>query len=914
MLKKPFIILVLIIFLASGNSPLFAGTMMPDFLCEIGLKFYSQGRNAEALHEFQKALLAQPNYSPALEYIRMIEERESSPKENFPEENAVYSGSKEIRSETAPPALPESQTLPVSQPQLKEEKISSKEIAPPEVFRLDNSLNAILQPIEIEQDEAVIISGKAIQRFLVTEPEMLRVEQQNPDEILVTGKEIGYTYLYVWDINGRWSLEFLTVPPKPEGATTPEEAARLEEEKARDFKLRYTLDWNSYESGRRVKQLRRGSYSWFHSLDLNGPTPYGDLNSGLDVRTIKNSTDLTYFTLGLTNGKIGNFKGFSFRGFDYSVPFSNLAFPGIGLKGAMFSSPAFNQKLDYTVFWGRESAGRYGNLSPSLTNSKDAYYKGVNLNFSPPKQNYRFTLVEGWGEDREDYLHLRGYDLSGTWKLDNWEFGHEVAYDTERFANLFNLRYQQPKVNFNAEFRNIDKQFTSIYGNGWRQGELGGLFNLSLVPAEKLRINSSLNVYRTKIDSAEDNPDRWNEDFYGDANYQIDPSSSAGVSYALQNDLGKSFQSRSQTAGLRYNQKFEFLTDIYTYLNYYHQENKNYSSHISDYSNDKILGGLRMKLIDNLYYYANREFNWLQEKYTGTLSKPNAFETGLDWSGPLGKSKFFGDVRLTYRDERNTESNLSFFSGEDYWEAYSELAYRPDSDWEAYLSCRSRNIWGQDPRVVKRLEMNFNFGLRCNWDTGLHWDSVGNVGGYVFKDFNSNGLKEKDEPLIPGAKIWLGKDKLQITDEAGHYLFKNIKARKAYLSFDTSTLPSGFVLTVPAMQQVNIVQHQTVKADFGIVSRSEISGIVFEDTNGNGNYDNEDKGVQGAVINLEDGSKSITDNNGKYYFSNATPGEHTVTLDLSSLPLSYIPEIPIFKKIDLSEGASYLFNIPLKKE
>lgn len=942
MLKKYFIILFILIFFSSSSAPLFAGSIMPEFLCEVGLKFYQQGRNDEALAEFRKALLIQPNYAPALEYIQRIKNEElsepASSAESFVYREVKVTGNKVIPAHTSTSGnrpvvylpevvavsreLPSSQNLPSTVSPIykpvsggEENKLDKrlKKAIPREVFMLDNTLNEIIQPIELEQDESIILRGQAIQKFLVTEPEILGVEQQNPDEILVTGKEVGYTYLYAWDINGRWSIEFLSIPPKPEGVVS-EEALILKEEQARNFKLRYTLDWTSSESGRRVKSLRRNSYSWFHNLYLTGPSPYGEIDSGLKVRTVKDSTDLTYFTLGLTKGKLGDFQGFTLRGFDYSVPFSNLVLPGAGLKGAMFSSPAFNEKLNYTAFWGRERSGRYGNLSPSLTSSKDSFLKGVNLSYSPPNQEYKFTLVEGWGQDRDDFLNRRGYDLSGAWKLEDWELGHEIAHDSERFANLFNLRYQQPKISFNTELRNIDKKFTSISGNGWRQGELGGLFSLNLVPTEELKINSSLDVFQSRLYPAEDNPDRWNEDFNWEANYQLDPASSAGLSYALQNDLGKVSQTRSQTAGLRYNQKFEFLTDIFTYVNYYHQENKNYSSPVADYINDKISSGLRMKLIDNLYYYINREFNWLQEKFTSTLSRPNAFETGVDWSGPLGKSPFYGNLRFGYHDEKDTESSLSFLSGEDYVEGYSELTYRPNSDQETYISYSMRNIWGEDPRVTKRLEMTFNFGMRYGWDTGLHWDSVGNIEGYVFKDFNSDGLKQENEPFISGALIWLGKDKFQTTGETGYYQFKNIKAQKVYLSFDASTLPLGFVLTVPARQEVNIVHHRTAQVDFGMVSRSEISGIVFEDIDGNGKYESADNVVQNVIISLEDGSKSITDNNGRYYFTNAAPGEHTLTLDLSSLPLAYIPTIPLFKKIDLSEGATYLFNIPLKKQ
>lgn len=160
----------------------------------------------------------------------------------------------------------------------------------------------------------------------------------------------------------------------------------------------------------------------------------------------------------------------------------------------------------------------------------------------------------------------------------------------------------------------------------------------------------------------------------------------------------------------------------------------------------------------------------------------------------------------------------------------------------------------------------------------------------------------------------MGKDKSQVTDKSGYYRFTGVKARKAFVSFDTSSLPEGFVLTVPATQEVNIEHHRTAKLDFGVISRSEISGIIFEDADGNGEFGIGDTAILNVALSLENGLKAISDNYGRYYFPNVTPGEHTITLDLNSLPLSYLPSIPVFKKIDLAEGANYFFNIPLNKQ
>jgi len=348
-------------------------------------------------------------------------------------------------------------------------------------------------------------------------------------------------------------------------------------------------------------------------------------------------------------------------------------------------------------------------------------------------------------------------------------------------------------------------------------------------------------------------------------------------------------------------------------MNYYHQESKSYTSPASDLINDRIYLGLRFSLIGDLFYYVNREFNWLEARYTGNRSTPNVTETGVSWLGQLGSGPLFGDFRFSYRDEEDTVSDLSFLSGEDYIEGYLELSCRPTSGNEIYGSCRMRNIWAENPNVSKRIEMDFNAGMRYLWDTGLRYESVCNIEGYVFKDLNSDGLRQRDEPPISGVKVILGKDKTQISDEFGHYRFEKIKGTKAYVTLDASTLPSGYVLTVPVRQEVAVAHGRNIRIDYGIISNAEIAGLIFEDVDGDGEYGLGDKGVSGVNVSLEDGTIAVTDNTGRYSFLNAPTGVHVLKLDLRSLPVYYIPATAVTKNFTLREGEAFLYNVPLKR-
>lgn len=909
-MKNLFVILFIIVFFMNSLIlPAYGYSMMADFLCETGIEFYQKGRYDEALNEFQKALMVKPDYATALKYIEIIKQRKlvEEKKEEVTERPLVRP---EVPKVITP--VPESIELP-------EAGITpTKKISLPKILALDESLSQIRQPIEIEQGKSIIVLGENIQRFLATQPDILMVEKQSQNELLVTGKDVGYTYLHVWDDSGRWTLEFLTVPQRPEGPTLEEER-RLEEERAHTFKLRYNMNWNSYEEGRRFDELgtiNRKYYSWYHQLDLTGGTPYGEFDSRAIIRRLNKETDLTYFTLGLTDGILGNFKGFSMRGFDFTPPFSNIALGwSVNTRGIMLKSPAFNEKINYSVFWGREGGGRYANLSPGLAKIKNSFLEGIDVNYYPvTDMNYGFSVLRGHGRDRPVGLNSYGYDARANWNIDKWKLGYEIAYDSEKFAQVLNSNYSQPRFSLTSQLRNVNKDFVNISNlQSWRVGERGALFILNYTPTDDLYIYSNLDVYQDRTAATVDKEPRWNEDYDFNARYTIDPTTSLRFYYTLQNEIGKLNQLRYQSPGVGLNKTFNLIRPISTYIDYRHRQNTNFTGPSVNYINDSIIMGLRLSLVGELYYFANRQLNWLNEKFTDIHSRPQVFETGVDLNSQIGNSPFYENMRFTYRDEENAGSALGFLSGEDYIEGYNELSYKPGKDTEIYCSSRIRNVWADNPNVNKRIEFDFRAGLRYLWDTGIRWEGVGTIEGYVFRDLNSDALRQRDEAPEEGIKVWLGKDRSTTTDIFGYYKFTKVKGKKAFVTIDAQSLPIGFVLTVPQIQEAAIVQGKTTRVDFGIISRSEISGFVFYDVNGDGVFNKGDIGVKGATLTLENGIKVQTDSEGRYAFRNASIGEHTITLDLNSLPVYYLPGVPLTQKIELFEGVVYIYNIPLKK-
>jgi len=73
--------------------------------------------------------------------------------------------------------------------------------------------------------------------------------------------------------------------------------------------------------------------------------------------------------------------------------------------------------------------------------------------------------------------------------------------------------------------------------------------------------------------------------------------------------------------------------------------------------------------------------------------------------------------------------------------------------------------------------------------------------------------------------------------------------------------------------------------------RGVLIGKVYEDINGNGVQDEGEPGIAGVVLYLDDGTKVITGDDGKYSVPDVRAGTHALRLDETSLDPIYVPTI-----------------------
>lgn len=186
----------------------------------------------------------------------------------------------------------------------------------------------------------------------------------------------------------------------------------------------------------------------------------------------------------------------------------------------------------------------------------------------------------------------------------------------------------------------------------------------------------------------------------------------------------------------------------------------------------------------------------------------------------------------------------------------------------------------------------------------------GQVSGRIWKDRNSDGVRQKTEPGIHAANVAIqrqqadGSFRLEqslTAQDDGTYLFKGLMPGVYRLQVETA---SGSALS--KINGDNLVGLEGVSEPFtlasneakenisaGLVNPAKLLAIVFSDTNENGErgaYERLVPGTKVEVYQLIDGREDLvaqgeTDKAGEASFTNMTPGEYKVTF---TIPQGYV--------------------------
>ncbi|MFD2542110.1 SdrD B-like domain-containing protein, partial [Lacinutrix gracilariae] len=199
---------------------------------------------------------------------------------------------------------------------------------------------------------------------------------------------------------------------------------------------------------------------------------------------------------------------------------------------------------------------------------------------------------------------------------------------------------------------------------------------------------------------------------------------------------------------------------------------------------------------------------------------------------------------------------------------------------------------GSDPETIIVAD-----GTNATEDDG-YAPAVGDLSGVVFEDINGNGIQDADEEGIEGVDVVItdidGNETTVTTGTDGTWTATDLPIGAADIDVDETTLPADVSDTLTTTgsdpETVTVLEDEeteTTNDGYAPVT-AELTGIVFEDTNGNGIQDADEAGIEGVSVVITDVNNNettvTTGTDGTWTATDIPVGEATVNVDETTLP------------------------------
>jgi uncharacterized repeat protein (TIGR01451 family) len=175
--------------------------------------------------------------------------------------------------------------------------------------------------------------------------------------------------------------------------------------------------------------------------------------------------------------------------------------------------------------------------------------------------------------------------------------------------------------------------------------------------------------------------------------------------------------------------------------------------------------------------------------------------------------------------------------------------------------------------------------------------------GTVFEDPNGNGLWDGDEVGIEGVTVTLDDTTSTTTNPYGSYTFSTA-SEAVHTVVETDA--DGYFSTTPNEVHVEVVLGEGHQVDFGDAPNDSpfaaIYGTVFEDGNSDGQWDNDELGIEAVTVTLSGDGTTTTNPYGSYTLSTTQATLHTV---VETDPDGYMSTTPNEVSLEVELGHGY---------
>jgi hypothetical protein len=188
----------------------------------------------------------------------------------------------------------------------------------------------------------------------------------------------------------------------------------------------------------------------------------------------------------------------------------------------------------------------------------------------------------------------------------------------------------------------------------------------------------------------------------------------------------------------------------------------------------------------------------------------------------------------------------------------------------------------------------------------VHWDEAteqvsfapgpgierGGISGYVFRDDNGNGIRDADEPGLPGVRVVVGGRAVRTDAQGRHSSWDLVPFEPVEIWTDSTSIPDPTLVPVRNQISVMVPPSSFGRVDLAVSPSREIAGRVVRLLDGNEvliPY------AQIELVDLDSGeSQEIrTFSDGEFYLAGVRPGRYALRLS---------PRYAVQTGLDLAEG------------
>jgi len=907
--------------LASSSQTLPKESIGYRYYLEAGINAYQAHDNIKAIHYFNLAIVFNPDSKEVDQYLQDLSQStsispspitvsEQGERGHLPLTEIASAKEQQPRNDLSP-----SPTPAVVVPQNTIYVAPQKPKKPPEVISLSQILNNPGQSkprLQINLNSSVILEGKNIQRFLIVDEGYIGVKAIGLDELELDALRVGTTFLHLWDDTGRHTFYVEVIFPKivnPNGVD-PEMNGVYH---SSPFTATYSNDWSTYYTGKNVKSLRRQSYELDQSLAVKGETPYGNFDTSGSYTDFNAISKFDTYTIGLSQIPLEGASNFNLRGFDAERYLSPLTMPGTTIRGVFADVNLLDNNLGLSLSHGQEQKP-IGFISTGANQFDNSYIDAARLTLFPKsdKDQYSFNFATGYGSDRQSYLGNHVYSVEGQHKFNDFlTLNAEEGSDTNHESSLAALRWQDGTFKTGLNFRDIDKNYSTISTLPAYQGETGGAWTTD-GEFKNFTENTFVEAYQDHLDSNPNNPNALNYDANGHLRANITQDLWSDTDFNFMDTQGELSPQRSLGVNQRLSKSFGIWNSLRGTIfgGGGYQNSHSSGSNISDYGREDVTTGIQLPLTRQITSYVNYEYDWLNQPISaGGISHPSVINTGLSYQKQL-TTKLSFNSQLDFHDELGVRAgNNSFLSGEQSVIITTGFNYNPSPDVNIFAD-------GNASQVLSHIgspaydDFEVHVGVRITLGGATYWDPLGTVSGIVFKDKIGDGKYVSGDEGIPGVKVKVG-DKMATTDKDGRYHIQ-VRARGVDVMPVLDSIPGGLIFSTPQKINLQIKQGRMSKSDFGLISQTGIYGIVFVSRNGTNTPSEGDQFIGKVKIILDGHEIQKSDSHGEFYFRKVSAGTHTISIDINSMAINMVPQVKLKNTIDVAEGSNFDFNIPVE--